>query len=194
MEHNRVAEITRHRTICAAHTSTESFSTFDRILRIRYFLTARNDEIICTSSLKPVKWSVDDKPAKLIGALSGGGSALPGPLGSAYGGHMQPGNQFGEFLRARRELLTPEDVGLPATGRRRVQGLRREEAALVSGLSPEDYLRLEQGIEQNPTDDVLDALTRALKLDDDAAANLRNLARPTPLADRESTSAETAPG
>ena len=93
---------------------------------------------------------------------------------------MQPGNQFGEFLRARRELLTPEDVGLPATGRRRIQGLRREEAALVSGLSPEDYLRLEQGIEQNPTEEVLDALTRALKLDYDAAASLRNLARPTP--------------
>lgn len=95
---------------------------------------------------------------------------------------MQPGNQFGEFLRARRELLTPEDVGLPATGRRRIQGLRREEAALVSGLSPEDYLRLEQGLEQNPSDDVLDALTRALKLDEDAAASLRDLARLEPSA------------
>ena len=105
---------------------------------------------------------------------------------------MQPGNQFGEFLRARRELLTPEDVGLPAAGRRRVQGLRREEAALVSGLSPEDYLRLEQGLEQNPTDDVLAALARALKLDDDAAATLRNLARPMPLVDRGSTSAKSA--
>ncbi len=93
---------------------------------------------------------------------------------------MQPGNQFGDFLRARRELLTPEDVGLPATGRRRIQGLRREEAALVSGLSPEDYLRLEQGVEQNPSDEVLDALARALKLDDDAAATLRELARPAP--------------
>ena len=91
---------------------------------------------------------------------------------------MQPGNQFGEFLRAQRELLTPEDVGLPAIGRRRIQGLRREEAALVSGLSPEDYLRLEQGIEQNPTEEVLEALTRALKLDKDAAASLRVLARP----------------
>jgi transcriptional regulator with XRE-family HTH domain len=105
---------------------------------------------------------------------------------------MQPGNQFGEFLRARRELLTPEDVGLPATGRRRIQGLRREEAALVSGLSPEDYLRLEQGVEQNPTDDVLDALTRALKLDDDAAASLRDLARPAPGPRRESGSAAAA--
>ena len=91
---------------------------------------------------------------------------------------MQPGNQFGEFLRARRELLTPEDVGLPAIGRRRIQGLRREEAALVSGISPEDYRRLEQGIEQNPTEEVLGALTRALKLDEGAAASLRDLARP----------------
>lgn len=106
---------------------------------------------------------------------------------------MQPGNQFGEFLRARRELLTPEDVGLPATGRRRIQGLRREEAALVSGLSPEDYLRLEQGVEQNPTDDVLDALTRALKLDEDAAASLRDLARPAPEASPESGNRTVAP-
>ena len=105
---------------------------------------------------------------------------------------MQPGNQFGEFLRARRELLTPEDVGLPATGRRRIQGLRREEAALVSGLSPEDYLRLEQGVEQNPTDDVLDALIRALKLDDDAAARLRNLARTAPVGSGESEGADAA--
>ena len=101
---------------------------------------------------------------------------------------MQPGNQFGEFLRARRELLTPEDVGLPATGRRRIQGLRREEAALVAGLSPEDYLRLEQGVEHNPTEEVLNALTRALKLDDDAAARLRNLARPTPIEQQDSGS------
>jgi len=105
---------------------------------------------------------------------------------------MQPGNQFGEFLRARRELLTPEDVGLPATGRRRIQGLRREEAALVSGLSPEDYLRLEQGIEQNPTEEVLDALTRALKLDDDAAASLRNLARSAPREQQDSNSPAAA--
>lgn len=102
---------------------------------------------------------------------------------------MQPGNQFGEFLRARRELLTPEDVGLPATGRRRIQGLRREEAALVSGLSPEDYLRLEQGVERNPTDDVLDALSLALKLDDDAATNLRALAHAEgPSVDEDATS------
>ena len=192
--HNRVAEIARHRTIYAAHTSAESCRTFDTFLRIRRFSPLYYDEIVCGFTIKPIKWSVEAKPAESMGALPGGGSALPGPLGSAYGGHMQPGNQFGEFLRARRELLTPEDVGLPATGRRRVQGLRREEAALVSGLSPEDYLRLEQGVEQNPTDDVLDALTRALKLDDDAAASLRNLARPTPLANRESTSAEASHG
>ncbi|MBG6107118.1 helix-turn-helix transcriptional regulator [Frigoribacterium sp. CG_9.8] len=101
---------------------------------------------------------------------------------------MQPGNQFGEFLRARREHLTPEDAGLPATGQRRIQGLRREEAALLSGLSPEDYLRLEQGVEQNPTEEVLDALTRALKLDDSAAASLRDLARDVPLQQHHSRS------
>jgi transcriptional regulator with XRE-family HTH domain len=49
------------------------------------------------------------------------------------------------FLRARRELLKPADVGLPGSERRRVEGLRREEVAMLAGISTEYYLRLEQG-------------------------------------------------
>ncbi len=107
---------------------------------------------------------------------------------------MQPGNQFGEFLRARRELLTPEEVGLPATGRRRIQGLRREEVAKLAGLTPEEYLRFEQGVDQRPADDVLEALTRALKLDVAAAATLRRLARPIQGRRRDATGASDAVG
>lgn len=106
---------------------------------------------------------------------------------------MQSGNQLGDFLRARRELLTPEDVGLPAIGRRRVQGLRREEAALVAGIDPELYQRLEHGLEPNPSDEILEAITRALRLDEEATAHLRQIARPVAERRRDATAPEEAP-
>ncbi|MEV5772390.1 helix-turn-helix transcriptional regulator [Streptomyces antimycoticus] len=89
-------------------------------------------------------------------------------------------NRLGEYLRARRELVRPEDVGLPAVGRRRVPGLRREELALLAGISSDYYLRLEQGRDRHPSEQVLDALARVLRLDDDATAHLHRLARPAP--------------
>src|ERR1700690_1135317 len=70
-----------------------------------------------------------------------------------------------EFLRARRAALGPADVGLPAGGRRRTQGLRREEVALLAGVSVSWYTWLEQGRPINASVDVLDALARALQLD-----------------------------
>jgi transcriptional regulator with XRE-family HTH domain len=82
-----------------------------------------------------------------------------------------------QFLRSRREQLQPADVGLPSGGRRRVAGLRREEVAALAGVSVDYYLRIEQGRERNPSDQVLDGIARALKLDEDAAAYLRNLVR-----------------
>jgi transcriptional regulator with XRE-family HTH domain len=89
-------------------------------------------------------------------------------------------NVLGTFLRARREQVRPEDVGLPDYGRRRIPGLRREELALLAGVSADYYVRLEQGRDQHPSEQVLDALGRALQLDDDAAAHLHGLARPAP--------------
>jgi transcriptional regulator with XRE-family HTH domain len=80
-----------------------------------------------------------------------------------------------QFLRARRSLVQPADVGLPAGGRRRVTGLRREEVAVLAGISTDYYLRLEQGRENNPSDQVLDAIGRALQLDDEAVTYMRNL-------------------
>ncbi|MGP4044028.1 helix-turn-helix domain-containing protein [Streptomyces sp. 2A115] len=89
-------------------------------------------------------------------------------------------NLLGQFLRARRELLRPEDLGMPAGARRRVAGLRREEVAQLAGVSTDYYVRLEQGRERHPSAQVVDALARALALEEDAAAHLHRLARPSP--------------
>ncbi|WP_433284331.1 helix-turn-helix transcriptional regulator [Pseudonocardia sp. CA-142604] len=90
---------------------------------------------------------------------------------------MDKVNALGEYLRARRGLVRPEDVGLVAGTRRRVSGLRREELAMLAGISSDYYLRLEQGRDQNPSAQVIDALARALLLDPAATAHLHELAR-----------------
>ncbi|SDS70046.1 Transcriptional regulator, contains XRE-family HTH domain [Streptomyces sp. TLI_053] len=87
-------------------------------------------------------------------------------------------DRLGDYLRARRALVSPADVGLPPTGRRRVPGLRREEVAELVGLSTDYYVRLEQGRADRPSDQVLDALGRALRLGSAERAHLHDLARP----------------
>ena len=87
-------------------------------------------------------------------------------------------NALGDFLRARREQVRPEDVGLVGGTRRRVAGLRREELALLAGISSDYYLRLEQGRDTNPSSQVLDALARVLQLDVKATEYLHQLANP----------------
>ena len=72
----------------------------------------------------------------------------------------------------------PEDVGLVGGTRRRVAGLRREELALLAGISSDYYLRLEQGRDTNPSAQVLDALARVLQLDVKATEYLHQLANP----------------
>lgn len=84
-------------------------------------------------------------------------------------------NYLAEFLRARRELLQPEEVGLPRDDVRRVPGLRREELAALAGISVDYYLRLEQGRDHQPSEQVLSALGRALQLDDDTNAYLHRI-------------------
>ena len=93
---------------------------------------------------------------------------------------MHEENRLGTYLRARRELVTPESVGLPVHGMRRVPGLRREEVAMLAGISSEYYLRLEQGRDRNPSPQVLQALARVLRLDATATAYLHELAAPRP--------------
>lgn len=87
---------------------------------------------------------------------------------------------MGEFLRSRRARVSPEDVGLPGGGRRRVPGLRREELALLAGVSVDYYMRLEQGRTPAVSDAVLDAVARVLRLDETEREHLRNLVRPAP--------------
>ncbi|MFD7450290.1 helix-turn-helix transcriptional regulator [Kitasatospora sp. NPDC059827] len=87
-------------------------------------------------------------------------------------------NTLGDFLRSRRARIQPEEVGLPAHGRRRVQGLRREEVAQLAGVSVDYYIRLEQGRGGSASDAVLDAVARVLRLDEAETAHLRSLNRP----------------
>ncbi|TQS42493.1 helix-turn-helix transcriptional regulator [Cryptosporangium phraense] len=83
-----------------------------------------------------------------------------------------------EFLASRRARITPEQAGLPTFGgTRRVAGLRRAEVALLAGVSPDYYVRLERGNLSGVSDSVLDAIARALQLDDAERAHLHDLAR-----------------
>jgi transcriptional regulator with XRE-family HTH domain len=100
-------------------------------------------------------------------------------------------NTLGEYLRARRELVTPEQAGIPVLGVRRVPGLRREEVAMLAGISAEYYLRLEQGRDRRPSVQVLEAIARVLRLDD--SSYLLGLAAEAPRRKRPGARRETFP-
>ncbi|MFF4277742.1 helix-turn-helix transcriptional regulator [Streptomyces kronopolitis] len=91
--------------------------------------------------------------------------------------------QLGAFLRSRRERLTPDEVGLPRTARRRTPGLRREELALLAGMSATWYTYLEQGREIRASAQVMTALAEALRLDRHERAHLLQLAGHAPAAE-----------
>ncbi|MES4908025.1 MULTISPECIES: helix-turn-helix transcriptional regulator [unclassified Streptomyces] len=95
---------------------------------------------------------------------------------------MDRNTELSEFLRTRRARLRPEDAGVNATtpGPRRVPGLRREELAHLAGVSTDYYTRLEQGRHLNVSEAVLDAVARALQLNDTERAYLFELAKPKP--------------
>lgn len=86
--------------------------------------------------------------------------------------------ELAEFLRARRDAVSPEQVGLPRGQGRRTPGLRREEVALLAGVSVTWYTWLEQGRRINASPDVLRAIGRALRLDEAGQAHLLALAQP----------------
>ncbi|HVM14214.1 MAG TPA: helix-turn-helix transcriptional regulator [Egibacteraceae bacterium] len=91
---------------------------------------------------------------------------------------MDPRNEIREFLVSRRARITPDHAGLTAYGtNRRVKGLRREEAAMLAGISVEYYVRLERGNVRGVSEDVLDGVTRALQLDEADRMHLFDLAR-----------------
>ncbi|MEU0759273.1 helix-turn-helix transcriptional regulator [Streptomyces microflavus] len=93
---------------------------------------------------------------------------------------MDRSSEIREFLRTRRARITPEQAGLtPHAGPRRVPGLRREEVAQLAGVSVDYYIHLERGRTQGVSEAVLDAVARALHLDDTERAHLFDLAQPT---------------
>lgn len=101
---------------------------------------------------------------------------------------MAEQTELGRFLRARRERVTPTEVGLPVgTGTRRTPGLRREELATLAGVSIDYYTRLERGREQNPSHAVVEALAMALLLSDEERGYLHELATRAARAPRRAT-------
>lgn len=104
---------------------------------------------------------------------------LVGSLCREYVEDMDRRNELGDFLKARRALVSPRQAGLPEDEPRRVLGLRRQEVAALAGVSADYYSRLEQGRERHPSDQVLRAISRALQLDTHATEHLASLARPS---------------
>jgi transcriptional regulator with XRE-family HTH domain len=104
--------------------------------------------------------------------MSGTGDDRGGIRGDVRG-------QIREFLTTRRARISPEQAGLPiyGGGRRRVKGLRREEAALLAGISIEYYTRLERGAATGVSESVIDGITHALQLDEAERAHLVDLLR-----------------
>ena len=90
---------------------------------------------------------------------------------------MGKANHLGDYLRARRARVTPAEVGLVPGPRRRLAGLRRDELAMLAGISSEYLQRLEQGRDRHPSAEVLDSIARALRMDAKATAHLHQLTR-----------------
>src|SRR3954447_23977014 len=108
---------------------------------------------------------------------------LPGTGVRVYAWGVETKQEIREFLTSRRAQITPEQAGLRSYGSRRVPGLRREEVAVLAGVSVPYYTRLERGDANGVSDSVLEALALALQLDDAERAHLFDLARaarPTP--------------
>lgn len=124
----------------------------------------------------------DAAVAGALGAMAGGGH----PTAVAYraGSDVRDARGIDEAVHAVGNLLAhqlrvdhPEQAGLPVYGQRRVPGLRRGEVAMLAGVSVEYYIRLERGNLKGVSDSVLDALARALRLDDTERMHLYDLAR-----------------
>jgi transcriptional regulator with XRE-family HTH domain len=109
-----------------------------------------------------------------------------GPRERLNGHHTE----LGDFLRSRRQKLSPKAVGLPAGRRRRTPGLRREEVAELAGIGVDWYIRLEQGRSVSPSVTTIDALARALRLSKAEHGHLRAL---TATGDRRVFVRETVP-
>src|SRR5919201_4613181 len=87
------------------------------------------------------------------------------------------GTPLGDFIRAKRDSIQPESLGLPDRGRRRSPGLRRSDLAARAGISVEYLVRIEQGRDRNPSPAVVNALADALRLDAAEREHLRHAAK-----------------
>lgn len=101
-------------------------------------------------------------------------------------------NELGEFLRARRANATLQPPVGGTAGRRRISGLRREEVAAAAGISVDYFIRLEQGREKHPSDAVIDALARVLRLTGDAKDHLYRLRGRNPSTTRDEYADDSA--
>lgn len=100
---------------------------------------------------------------------------------------METAKEIKDFLTTRRAKITPDQVGLPVVGRRRVPGLRREEVALLAGVSAEYYVQIERGQVAGVSEEVLHAIAGALRLDEVETAHLFDLAHAAGKAGRKQT-------
>ena len=99
----------------------------------------------------------------------------------------------GAYLRARRELVTPQEAGIPDGGVRPGAGLPREGVAMLAGISADYYLRLERGRDRHPSVQVLESIARVLQLDDEHAAHLLTLVADVPRRRRPRPRRQTPP-
>jgi transcriptional regulator with XRE-family HTH domain len=111
-----------------------------------------------------------------MGVLTGHSSWVHEPFAPTTVAVVDNRQEVRDFLTTRRARLTPDQVGLPTTGARRVPGLRRSEVATIAGLSVEYYARLERGQIAGASTGVLEALAQALQLDDTERVHLFDLA------------------
>lgn len=120
---------------------------------------------------------------RAVAAPARGGASHPPRKGTAAASlksmTAQP-SPLGDFLRAQRARVAPAEVGLPHVSGRRVAGLRREEVAVLAGVSVDYYTRLEQGRERTPSAQVVDAICGALRLSPDGRQHAYRLARLAP--------------
>ena len=116
----------------------------------------------------------------MVSELNHAGGVFPDPAEVTHAPRPGAESALGEFLRARRAVLTPVQAGVVTTGERRVPGLRREELAELAGVSVPYLTRLEQGRDRHPSPQVLAALAASLRLDAAETRYLQRLAEPPP--------------
>ena len=148
-----------------------------RCLRRRPDGLVRHSNLRRALSALPLRNAAD---SAMVSELSPADGVFPDPAGVTHERCSGAEPALGEFLRARRAVLTPAQAGIVTYGERRVPGLRREELAELAGVSVPYLTRLEQGRDRHPSPQVLAALAASLRLDAAETRYLQRLAEPPP--------------